>query len=212
MKCNVKNRPMSEEELERFRKENIKSADRYLNYIQRIVLTEIRKAYGFGKERMARMNNNGFELGSWYIERYSPEDVHREDEEYAVDAYYAIRRDLRAFGFDPDEEFWPDGRFYDMIQPQPSHALRKKAMDYADYAERLSFYVRELLCMLCLELHETDKYGVERLRRVMRPTRDRWLALMGSYMEMDGKSVCLEMRRALDEFNMLGVFKKEYTL
>lgn len=212
MRCNVKNRKLSPEELEQFYKENTRSADVYLNYVQRVILRELRLTYGFGEDRMRQLNDHGCDLGKWYIDRYSPEDVQRTDEEYAVDSYYALRRDLCQFGYDPEVELWEDGLFIDMVQPQPTCALRHKALQHGEYAERMGFYVREMLCMIAMELHETNGFGVSRIRRVMAPTRDRYLSLMRMYVDMDARSVKLELQRALTDFNDMKLFTKEYKL
>lgn len=217
MKCNVKNRGMTAEELERFKKENIKSGDRYLNFIQRAMMISVRNVCGFGKERMRTLNDGAYLLGKSYLADYKAEYPQLEtqaqiDEMYGVEAYYMLCKRLCEFGFDPEVEIWADGAFLDMIQPQPSHALRQKALAYAEYAERMGFYIREMMCMVSLQLHEENGFGVERLRRVMHPARDRYLSMMRSYVEMDGKAVRVAMQQVLDEFNMLGIFDKEYSL
>lgn len=212
MKCNTKNRPLTGKALERFQKENIKAGDRYLNFIQRAMLVEAHKAAGFGKERLHRLNEAAYWTGKDYIQRYSPEDVTIEDEEYAVDSYFALRRDLRAYGFDPDVEIWDDGFFLAMVTAQPSRALRDKIQAYANYAERMGFYVREMMCMVAIELHDTYGWGVDRMRRVMHPARDRYIALMRHYIDMDPQAVQSDMREMLDEYNSMGSFRKEYAL
>lgn len=217
MKCNVKNRAMTDAELKRFQKENIKSGDRYLNFIQRAMMISVRNVCGFGADRMHRLNEGAYHLGRAYLEDYKAEYPQLEtqeqiDEMYGVEAYYMLCQRMCDFGFDPEVEIWGDGVFLDMIVPQSSHALRKKALACAEYAERMSFYVREIMCMVSMQLHEENGFGAERLRRVMHPVRDRYLSMMRSYVEMDGKAMKMAMQQVLDEFNMLGVFPKEYSL
>lgn len=57
------------------------------------------------------------------------------------------------------------------------------------------------------------EYGMaDRISRVMRPCRDRWLGLMRIYFTMDRVAVEKEMRAMLQEFNECGVFEKEVLL
>lgn len=228
MKCNTKRREPTEAELKDQERRNIKSNNTYLNYASRCLLLAVR-AEGFGVDRLGRFNTQSQQLGRAYIEQYTvrecitsveellagaePEYRDAADSEYAVDSYYALRRDLNLFGWNPEVELWETNPFTEAdCRPASTVRERQKRADFLWYANSISFYIREMLCMAAMELHNTNGYGVDRLNRVMHPVRDRWLKLMHLYLAMDKAAVEAEMKAVLKEFNSIGLFAKEYEL
>jgi hypothetical protein len=162
---------------------------------------------------MKRLNDNAYDLGVWYIDRYS-ETPDKSAEDYAVDSYYALRRDLRCYGWDPETELWSDDVFERMVSFDGlSKNKRDELSDLIAYAKGLSFYVREMLCMNALELHDTNGFGAEkRLNAVFHPVRDRYLGLMRHYITKNREAYMAELRAARDEFNALGIYKAEVNI
>lgn len=215
MKCNTKNRPLTPEQEERQRKNNIRNNEQYLNYISRCLMLSVRNNAGFGAVRLKRFNSGAYDISSEYIREYGMAKG-QADYEYARDSYYAMRRDLQYIGWEPEAELWQTDPFDWRDFPTPGWGIpaseRRKREDYLYYANQLSFYVRELLCGAALELHHTSGFGADRISRVMHPCRDRWLGLMRIYFTMDRVAVEKEMRAMLQEFNECGVFEKEVLL
>lgn len=227
MKCNTKRRQPTEAELKEQERQNLKANRAYLNYASRRLMLALR-AEGFGHDRLKRFNNQSFDLGQEYIEKTTvrelitplddllagaePEYKEQALEDYAVDSYYAMRRDLRLYGWDPEQELWQTDPFTEADCP-PANTVRErqKREDFLWYANKMSFYIREMLCMAALELHGTNRY-LERLNRVLHPVRDSWLKLMRLYLAMDKDAVEAEMKAVRKEFNDIGLFKMEYEL
>ena len=213
MKCNLANRALTQSEIDAVNKRTVRMNDRIFNYIGRLVVISVRKNAGFGVDRMKRFNDNAYDLGRRYIDRYS-ETPDRTAEEYAVDSYYALRRDLRYYGWDPEVELWSDDVFDRMVSFDG--ISRKKRDEYSkliEYAKGLSFYVREMLCMNAMELHDTNGFGADkRLNVVFHPVRDRYLELMRYYITNNREAYMAELRAARDEFNALGIYKAEVNI
>lgn len=216
MKCNTRNIPVTKEWAKRRQKENIKNNNQYLNYASRCLMMSVRQNAGYGVSRLAIFNSGAHELGKEYIERYSPPGYEMSDRDYAVDSYYAMRRDLLYAGWDPEVELWGYNPFTDADLPAPAGHLtvreRRIREDYLYYANAISFYVREMYCMAALELHNNGGFGAMRLSRVLHPCRDRWLELMRVYLAIDKPGVERLMRAVLEEFNGMGCFAKEVVL
>lgn len=210
MTCNLANRKPTKAQLDAQNERIIRMNDRIFNYTGRLVAISLRNNAGFGAERYQRLNENAYDLGCGYIKRYSG-TIDKRSEDYAVDSYYALRRDLRYYGWDPETELWDDGVFDSMASFRGlSKNKRVELAQLVGYAKGISFYVREMLCMSALELHDTNGFGADvRLNRVFHPIRDRYLSLMGHYIRQDATAYHAELRAARDEFNALGIFKPE---
>lgn len=193
------------------REENIRKNTSFLNYASRRLMISVRENAGFGVERIRRLNENAVELGRSYIERYSDDGYNESDADYAVNSYYALRRELRDIGWDPEAELWQTKPFVRPRMGFPT-SIRKIQDNYVWYANQMSFYVREMLCMSALELHQTNGFGVERLNRVFHPIRDDWFRLMRIYITMNEEDTDAEKKRILGRFNELGIFEKEEDL
>lgn len=213
MKCKIPEREPTEKEMAAMEKRNIKSNDRVFNYVSRLISISIRKNAGFGVKRFSRFNSNSYDIGQYYINRYGEGET--DPEEYAVDSYYALRRDLRAIGWDAEKELWSDDIF-DTFESM--HGLSKKKRvelaGFIGYAKAISFYTREMICMSAMGLHEDFGFGAERLNVVMHPVRDRYLNLMRIFIhnKKNRAAYDAEMRAVLDEFNELKIFVKESEL
>lgn len=216
MKCNTKNRPLTEAQIQRQHKQNIKNNNQYLNYASRCLIMSVHDNAGYGVGRMKRFNDGAFSLGREYIDRYSPPDYQMSDQDYAVDSYYAMQRDLLYIGWDPEAELWGYNPFTEADLPalsgKPTVRERRIREDWLYYANAISFYVREMLCMAALELHNAGGMGAVRLSRVLHPVRDRWMELMRVYLAMDRDGVERLMKKVLAEFNACGCFAEEVIL
>lgn len=203
----------TEHERERIAAKNMRSNDRFLNYAHRSIVLSIRDNAGFGAERMTRLIDGSYCIGRNYIERFS--QMEKTDEDYAVDSYYAMRRELLYIGWDPSREIWPDNPFMlaDMeLVGHQSAAKRAENDAYIHFANLLSFYVREMATMAAIQLHDTDGFGATRLSRVFDPFVADWRRLMARYLHKDREGLVAEMRRTLDRYNACPVFPAEYTL
>ena len=203
----------SESERERIATKNMRSNDRFLNYAHRSIVLSIRDNAGFGAERMTRLIDGSYCIGRDYIDRYGPHE--KTDEDYAVDSYYAMRRELLYIDWDPSREIWPDNPFMlaDMeLVGHQSAAKRAENDAYIHFANLLSFYVREMATMAAIQLHDADGFGATRLSRVFDPFVADWRRLMARYLHKDREGLVAEMRRMLDRYNACPVFPAEYTL
>lgn len=200
-------------ERERITAKNMRSNDRFLNYAHRSIVLSTRDNAGFGDDRMQRLIDGAYYIGRDYIDRYSP--LEKTDADYAVDSYYAMRRELCYIGWDPSAELWRDDPFSlaDMeLVGHQSAAMRAENDAYVCFANMLSFYVREMAAMAALQLHDSDGFGAVRLTRVFDPFAVDWRRLMGHYLHKDREGLVAEMRRMLERFNACPVFTPEYTL
>ena len=203
----------SAHERERIAAKNMRSNDRFLNYAHRAIILSVRDNSGFGVERMGRMIDGAYWIGRGYIDKYSP--VEKSDDEYAVDSYFAMRRELCYIGYDPSVELWAEEPFSlaDMdLQGKQSVAMRAENDAYVQFANKISFYVREMAAMVAIHLHETDGFGAVRLRRCLDPFVTDWMRLMRIYLHKDKAGLVAEMRRMLDRYNACPLFKDEFTL
>ena len=211
MKARIPTREIAEEA--KFRKKSARNNDRFLNYAHRSIVLSVRDNAGFGDVRMCRLIDGSYTIGRDYIERFSPHE--KTDEDYAVDSYYAMRRELLYIDWDPSREIWPDNPFMlaDMeLVGHQSAAKRAENDAYIHFANLLSFYVREMATMAAIQLHDTDGFGATRLSRVFDPFVADWRRLMARYLHKDREGLVAEMRRMLDRYNACPVFPAEYTL
>ena len=206
MKCNLANRKPTQAQIEAQNQSVIRMNDRVFDYVGQLIAISLHQNAGFGAARFKRMSDNAYDLGRDYIERYSW-SADKRDEEYAVDSYYALRRDLRYYGWDPETELWSDDAFNGMVSFDGlSRKQRDELTALMGYAKGISFYVREMMCMSALELHDTNGFGADtRLNRVFHPIRDRYLGLMRHYINKDYAAFKAELAAARDEFNSIGI-------
>lgn len=212
MKCNVKNRPMAGEQKEKFQKMVVELNTSFLSYASRIVYISLRNNFQFGKKRMKKLNRNSVDLTESYISRYTPEGVPQEAPEYAVDSYYGMRMRLRDFGFDPETEMWGLTPFGSDDFPSPAATAkeRERRKMHLHYANTISFYVREMWCGMALELHATNRFGADRLRRVFSTPVQRYMVTIRMYLRGDNAAMHTEKQATLDTFNKMKIFPKEY--
>lgn len=214
MKCNVKNRPMTDDQAKEFQKLVVGSNTSFLSYASRIVYISLRKNFGFGEKRMKRLNRNSVDLTENYISRYTPEGLPQEAAEYAVDSYYGMRIRLRDVHFDPEEEMWDLRPFgaWDFHSPAASSKERERRKMYLHYANTLSFYVREMWCGMALELSRTNQFGKSRLHRLFAEPVQWYKAMIRLYLNGDQAGLAAEKQAVLDEFNQMEIFPKEYNI
>lgn len=213
MKCNRKKALPTGLELKEINDENILNAQKYLNFASRSMMVSVREKAGFGTERIRRFNEGHSSLGRGYVQEYA---VEGEPREYAVDSYWALRRDLMAeCGWDPSIFLWGEEPFRreelaGAAYGYTDEVTLRERKQYLDFANRISFYARELLTMGVKELHDTNRFGLSRLSSVFSACRVDWFGLMLVYLHtMDPEAVQAEMRKMLDRFNRMGVFGEE---
>lgn len=212
MKCNVKNRPMTDDQDKKFQKMVVELNTSFLSYASRIVYISLRNNFRFGEKRMKRLNRNSVDLTESYISRYTPDGLSQESADYAVDSYYGMRMRMRDFGFNPETEMWGLTPFGDDDFSSPATTVRERERRkmYLHYANTLSFYVREMWCGMALELHDTNGFGAGRLRRVFSMPVQRYMAMIRLYLCGDNDSLRVEKQAILNSFNKLGIFPIEY--
>lgn len=128
---------------------------------------------------------------------------------------YAMRVELGYIGYDPSVELWPDVPFSIAnmgLHGKQTASMREENAFYLEFANKMSFYVREMAAMVALHLHQEDGFGATRIRRSMETFRDDWMRLMRIYLRKDKAGVLQEMRRMLDRYNACPIFKDEFTL
>lgn len=207
MKCNLKNRPLDAAHEALLTEMHIASNSAFLNYANRLAYISVRENAGFGIERMGRLNALSYDVTKAYVDLYTPIGVEMEDTEYAVDSYYAIRNALRDAGFLPERELWGDRPFRSAaLGSERERAIAKRRVEYAN---TLSFYVREMLCGIALTLHQEFGFGTVRLRRVFSPVAERYVGTMRMYTGGDTQYVMAERRRVLAAYNDMGIFGME---
>ena len=180
MKCKLPEREMTAEQRKRLDKRCIRENDKILHYADQLLCLSIRENLGFGRERIDRYNNGAYELGRWYIDRYTAESEAKED--YAVTSYYALAVELTNAGWDPEEHLWKDTVFASFPPERNSAQMRADHARRLVYAKGISFYVREMICITADYLHREFKCGAIRLDRVAKPVVEGYLDLMRCYM------------------------------
>lgn len=211
MKCRVPNTP-TKEQIERSHRLSIKENDKHLHYADRLLALSLHENAGFGHKRFDEYNRNGYDIGRGYIERYAQSDP--DEAEYAVDSYYAIRRDLRDLcGWDAETELWSDSIFDSFPADENSARIRKMRATRVGYAKGIGFYVRQQMCMAAVYLNTHLGWAGVRLNRVLYPARDGYLAFMKQYIRCskDGGVQMQEMyEKVRRRYNAMGIFEKVY--
>lgn len=211
MKCKVPAPKPTEAEIRRQHNQNIRANDRRLHYADRLFKLRLHEYAGFGAGRITDVSEGAYILGRGYIDRHA--DEAEENNEYAVYSYYAIARDLRGWGWDPETELWSDDVFASFPADKNTASVRREWKNRLEYAKSISFYVREMLAMGALYLREKFGWAQVRLGNAFHPVRDGYLDLMRQYMrcsvEGDARheQMIAEVRK---KYNALGYFETEY--
>ena len=212
-------------------KTNEKNNRAFLNYAHRLLLISCR-AQGFGGVRLRNLTHNSYDIGEDVIARRnvpelitSVEDLmagaepeYREQDflETVEATYWSLRQELIAFGWDPEERLWGRYPFTDDDFPPTWRKVtvkqRRAREAFLFFANEMSHMCKCMLCMAAVELHRTNKFGCERLDRVMRPVAERWIRFMRIYLAMDRNAVKAEQMAVRDEFNAMGIFPEELAL
>ena len=176
-------------------------------------MISLHRNVGFGVERLGRFNSGSYDIGRYYIERYTEDN--EDPEEYAVTSYYALVRDLKDIGWNVEKELWKDDIFYTFENTLGmTRSNREKVAAFVEYAKTISFYSRQMICMSAVGLHEDFGFGVERFNRVFHPVRDKYLNLMRIYIRNRDTRIPYEreLKAVLDDFNSIKIFKPEIIL
>lgn len=211
MKCIIPERTLTAEEEKKREKAAIRANDKRFNYADRLFQLSLHENAGFGRDRLIEVSHAGYDIGRAYIEKHSEDN--EQAEEYAVNSYYALARDLRGWGWDPGIELWRDDIFSTFPYDKNTASVRGMWADRLEYAKGISFYVRQMLCMGALHLREVRGFAAVRLARVYTPVRDGYLAMMRQYMRCSREGDREADRMIADvraRYNALGYFEKEY--
>ena len=207
MKCRIPPKPMTEEEQAKETKRAIKENSKFMEYADQLLCISLRENFNFGFERFTRFNNESPELGRYYINQYADDDERADD--YAKNGYFALCRDLRAYGWEPEEKLWKDSVF-DSFKPDKNTAsVRKLHAECLEYAKGISFYVREMLCMTALWLCNEYGWREVRLDRAMRPVVEGYIDLMRLYLRCSKEGVAELNKRCKavkKKYNEMGIF------
>ena len=211
MKCKIPNTP-TDAQIEQVRQTRIRENDSYFKFADRLIALSLRKCEGFGHDRFAEFNTSAYELGRGYIDKYAESD--KDADEYAIDSYYALRRDLRDSGWDPERKLWRDEVFDTFLpdNPHPSRSERQKYANRLGYVKGISFYVRQQICMAVMWLRNKGR-GEIRLDRIFEPVRDDYLELMRQYLRCSsaGDKKMREMYADVrTRYNKMGFFGEIY--
>lgn len=211
MKCKVPAPKPTELQIRRQHNQDIRANDRRFNYADRLFHLSLHENAGFGRDRIFKVSCAGRDIGIAYIEKHSEDNEH--NKEYAVYSYYAIARDLRGWGWDPEKELWSDDVFASFPWDKNTASVRREWKNRFEYAKSISFYVKEMLAMDALYLREKMGWAQIRLGNAFHPVRDGYLDLMRQYMRCSSEGdarheqMIAEVRK---KYNALGYFETEY--
>jgi hypothetical protein len=194
------------------RKDAIKENDCHFNYADRLLALNLREKAGFGAKRFEEYNRISYQMGREYIEKYAQSD--KDEADYAVDSYYALRRDLRDLcGWIAEDELWHDSIFETFPADENSARIRRIRENRIGYAKGIGFYVRQQLCMAAIYLYTHLGWAKVRLGYVLHPVRDGYLEFMRQYLRCS-KAGDAEMKRMHADvrrrYNAMGIFEEVY--
>jgi hypothetical protein len=198
---------MTESEIKYEEARAIKQNSKFIEYADQLLCISLHENCGFGRERFYKFNSEAAELGRWYIDRYKEENENAED--YAVNGYYALVRDLRGFGWIPELKLWNDNVFDQFPPDKNSAAMRKLHAQCLEYAKGVSFYVRESLCIEALWLCEEHGWRAVRLDRLVKPVVEAYLGLMQQYLRCSKegvKELNARCRAVKKRYDAMGIF------
>lgn len=208
MKCMIPDKPMTAEQEERYKKRCIRENDKIMHFADHLQCLSLRENLGYGRKRLDQYNEGAYKLGEWYIKRYTGDNEH--DENYAVTSYYAMSRELEYAGWSPEERLWKDDIFITFPADRNSAQARREHEARAEYARKISFYVREMFCITADWLHSARGLGAERLDRVLKPCAEEYLRLMRCYMrctKAGDEAMCAMIADARRRYEAMSIFK-----
>ncbi len=164
------------------------------------------------RKRFDEYNRISYELGRGYIAKYAQDD--KDEPDYAVDSYYALRRDLRDLcDWDAETELWSNSIFETFPADSNSARVRRIRQNRIDYAKDIGFYVRQQLCMAVMYLHTHLGWAHVRLGRVIDPVREGYMEFMRQYLRCSDAGDA-EMRKMYADvrkrYNAMGIFEEVY--
>lgn len=230
MKARVPKPEPSAAAKEKAEKANYKSNRAYMNYVHRVFMIELRKLEKYGGVRLLRASRGAYDIGEAKIEENTilplltsvedlmagaePEYGEPDFKEVLAHTFWNMRGELLEIGFDPQEALWEWREPFTMedfpFDWYTSVSEREKKEEYLSFVNQMSRICLTLMCMCALELHRNEKFGAERMAKVMRPVAERWRRLMLLYLTMDEDAVIREQKAVRDEFNAMGMFSEEY--
>lgn len=154
--------------------------EKILRYADQLQSLSMRENYRYGAQLMSEFDRKSGELIQYYIDRYAQEN--EPDEDYAVNGYYAIVRDLCGYGWDPEIHLWRKNVFEQYPPDTNSASVHKIWERRLVFAKGISFYVREMYAGSALYLRDERGFAEERLARAIHPARNGYLELMRQYM------------------------------
>lgn len=212
MKCRLPPKKPTEEQEERTKRRMIRDNNKIFAFADMLLCMSMHENAGFGTSRLNHYNNNGADILEMYIKRYTVEG--EPDEDYAVNGYYAMVRDLTGYGWDPEKHLWKDDVFASFPPDKNSASARKEHSGRLVYAQGISFYVREMLCATALYLREEHGFAEIRLNRVLRPVVDAYLDAMRDYMRCSPeglRSLKDKFKATEKKYEDMGLFLKPGT-
>lgn len=211
MKCKIPEIVTEAQEAARH-KRSIAENDIHFKYVDRMILLSLHDHAGFGLTRFIRYNTGAYAIGRKYITRYGEDN--KEEAEYAVDSYYALRRDLRDLcGWDAEKELWSDDDLNRYKPDENSARIRRMHENRLGYAKGIGFYVRQQMCMCAIYLCTELGWAGVRLNRVLAPVRDAYLDFLGQFLRCNPAADEDMRKRYADvrkKYNDMGYFEPEY--
>lgn len=156
------------------------NGDTIIAFVDHLQCLSMREYFQYGADRLMQFDSGTGEMIRFYIDRYTQEI--EPDEDYTVNAYYAMVRDLCGYGWDPEDHLWRDSVFDDFPPDKNSAAVCKIREQRCVFAKKISFYAREMCAGMALWLREERGYADIRLTRAISPVRDEYLSLMRHYL------------------------------
>lgn len=97
------------------------NGDTIIAFVDHLQCLSMREYFQYGADRLMQFDSGTGEMIRFYIDRYTQEI--EPDEDYTVNAYYAMVRDLCGYGWDPEDHLWRDSVFDDFPPDKNSAAV-----------------------------------------------------------------------------------------
>lgn len=156
------------------------NSDLLIGYVDKLQCLSLHEQFGYGAERLTCFDSGAGEIIRFYIDRYTQKG--EPDEDYTVNAYYAMVRDLCGYGWDPEAHLWRDGVFDGYLPDGDTAAVRQNWQKRLVFIKKIAFYAREMCAGMALWLREEKGFAEIRLTRAVTPIKDGYLALARQYL------------------------------
>lgn len=124
------------------------NSDLLIGYVDKLQCLSLHNQFGYGAERLTSFDSGAGEIIRFYIDRYTQKG--EPDEDYTVNAYYAMVRDLCGYGWDPEDHLWRDSVFDSYLPDRDTAAVRQNWQQRLVFIKKISFYARELCAGMAL--------------------------------------------------------------